>query len=251
MSLNLPQIALSTAGITLLVFVLVMLIRRKLYSEFPALTAYVGFMVATTIGNEIVRFYSPVVGYYFAYWFQALGEASLALVVVFDIFRRMLGSYAGMQAVWKRTCLAACVFIVGFSIYMVLVAPHWDRPTHWGILVPIELERSTEFVRFSLIFLFFVFCRFFGLGWRHYAFGIVLGFATASAAEFLSHTIRIQFGMVAAHIHRSLGAFAYDSGTAIWCYYFASSESKVFAATAPMSPQLARWNAALDQLLAR
>jgi hypothetical protein len=57
-----------------------------------------------------------------------------------------------------------------------------------------NMVRSLHFVEMCLMFSLFIFCRVLALSWRHYVWGIALGFALKSTMQTLAESLWLQSG---------------------------------------------------------
>jgi hypothetical protein len=236
-------------GIVLLGAVVILLARRRLYREFPVFGVYVIFQFASAVvglwaWNRFgIHLLSEV------YNFGEFMDAILSMALVLEIFSKTLNPYPGIRRVGIVVYTVAGCVLSSVAIWMAAIAPTSEIAkiaTHFVVL-----ERSAQFVRVGLLFLLFLFCRFFGLSWRHYLFGIALGLAIATSVEALNNSLRIQFGWDIVRIYVIVAPLSFDLGVLTWVYYLVASESKVRITQLPQSAQLARWNTALEELLAR
>jgi hypothetical protein len=113
----------------------------------------------------------------------------------------------------------------------------------------ISMDRSVDFTKLALLFLLFGVHRFLGLNWRHYLFGIALGFSVSSSVDLLAQAVRLQLGMSWARMFSYVDPMSYNIGLCIWVYYVLSKESKVRVSAVPYSAHLTKWNAALQEIL--
>jgi hypothetical protein len=238
-------------GLLLLGIVVMMTVRKKLYAEFPLFATYVTFQLTSGILLLWIRLHLNNLIYWKAWAVQAGFDAVLTMAVLLELFSKMLKPYPGIRRLGHRIYLVAGVVLVAIAIWMVIVTPPSDESTATVILRIVSWQRSVDFVRFGLLFVLFMFCRLFGLTWKHYLFGIALGMGVLTGMEVIGESIRVEFGYHAHRIFAFIASSGYDLGLLVWSYYLVRQESKVYVTEVPYSPSLTRWNAALEELLYR
>jgi hypothetical protein len=231
--------------------VLVMLMRRKLYPEFPIFTTYVLVqLLGWTAMLWVIPHFPRYVSWYGWLVMQCL-DAILSMAVLLEVFSTMLKPYAGIRRLGAIICVIAGVVLVMVAVSMAMVAPPSDVSYARITARVIAWQRSADFARLALLFVLFAFSRVFGLNWRHYVLGIAIGLGIMAVIELLAESIRVEFGFRATGLINVLSPVGYDLGLVIWSYYFIRQESRVAVNEAPQSASLLRWNSALEELLAR
>lgn len=248
--LDLLETVIPYCGVALLGVVAWLLARRKLYAEFPIFGIYV---VSQFVGGLACLWMSHLSNsiYFYAYWIDSACDAVLSIAAIVEIFKKVLRPYEAIRKLGAYFLTLGGVILLAAGAWMAIVAPGSDVPWTRITTQLIVLDRSASFVRFGILFLLFIFCRFFGLTWRHYLFGFALGLAFSAAAESLSNSIRIQSGWHGVRMFALSSPLTFDVGVVIWGIYLVSVEARVQVAEAAQSPSLAHWNDALEALLAR
>jgi hypothetical protein len=115
----------------------------------------------------------------------------------------------------------------------------------------IVLERSIRIIQCGLMGFLFLFGSTLALSWRHYAFGIALGFGLFASVELILAAVRAQLGPATDHLYALLKPGSYAFATLIWSAYLISpAPEPVVVATIPNN-QVEQWNEAILGLLAR
>ena len=99
------------------------------------------------------------------------------------------------------------------------------------------------------MFFIFFFANYLRLTWRHYVFGIALGFGLIASIELSALALRSQFGMTVHTIFDFLRRGSYDAAVAIWLRYLLSPEPERPTIQVLPAQELAKWNQALLQLI--
>jgi len=97
----------------------------------------------------------------------------------------------------------------------------------------------------------FIFASSLGLTWRHYVFGIALGFGIYAIVDLASLAARTQLGLISADVASVVRSVAFNCAVLIWVIYTLQpnpAESQI-----PEIPRhdLEKWDRALVQLLQR
>lgn len=234
---------------TLLQFlVLVALIKKNLRREFPLFLWYTVAHLVESIVAFVISLTSAW-GYFYVYWGWEAIDAIFTLIVIQSVFIRIFDSYEALRGlglvVFRWATIVLCIFAVVSAAY----APGNDTARLMnGVLV---MERSIELVQVGLLLCLFLFSRLFGLAWRHYIYGIILGFGVSASVGLISAALRTQLGP---KYHSALGwliSGAYGLGIFTWLCYLASRRAVEVSAKPPSSAQLREWNEALAGILRR
>ncbi len=237
------------SGILLLGLVVSLVLRRKLYAEFPVFSAYAIFQLLTAALLLWIRlrYSNPV--FFKAWALQSAIDAVLSMAVLLELFSKMLKPYPGIRKLGHLVYLVSGILLLAIGIWMLIETPPSDVSVAALTLKIVSGQRSADFVRFGLLFVLFIFCRLFGLTWRHYLFGIALGMAVLTGLELLGESVRVEFGYHIHRIYELVVSAGFDLGVVVWSYYLLRQESKVYVTEVPYSPNLVRWNSALEELL--
>lgn len=244
-------IAIFFGGVALLGILLGLLFWRKRWREFPLFTVYVGFQFSTAFGLWILARDGNYAAYWYFFWSHELVDAVLSMMMVLEIFKTMLRTYPAIQRLLSRAALASLCGVAVVAAFMIWTAP--DPDTRFGFITPIcvLVARSADFLRFGLLFALFLFCRFLGLHWRNYIFGIAMGLGVSSALSALNDSMRLQITHGSLRLYEFGAPLSFDLGVLVWIYYFAFAKAEARVEQPTEVPVLARWNSALEQLLAR
>lgn len=236
-------------GTAMLGLVSALVRRRRLSNEFPFFSTYIYFHFVYAIAERILGLRLDPIASWYVYWLREVMDIFLILGVVHELFTKALEPYPTLQKVGSRLYVSGAVVLSVIALWMAM-------SYHYTIVARVEnglqnMVRGLHFVEISLVFLLFVFSRVFGLSWRHYLFGIALGFGVKSCLQVLAQSLWLQRGYPGTLVANIFAQVAFLSGMGIWSYFLATEESRAAELTAMESPQLARWDSALEVLLAR
>lgn len=225
----------------------VMMLRRKLYREYPIFLAY-------TI-SHVVRFVVLFCVYHLgnreAYRYTFLGaevlDAALEFGAIYELYRHLFDTYDGVQKLATIVFRLAAVVLLAMAVLTTLTAPATDSSR---VLAGVfTLGRSVSVVRGGLLLLVFLFSSYLGLRWKRFAFGIAVGFALDSSVELATFALRVHFGLLGKPILSLISSAAYNCSVFIWLAYLLSPEPDPPPARLPVRLELEGWNQALLELL--
>jgi len=115
----------------------------------------------------------------------------------------------------------------------------------------LAMERSIQLIQTGVLLFLFLFSKLFGLTWRHYIFGMALGFGVYASISLVASSLEAQFGKPVFALCSNLLASSYAMGAYIWSGYFLYKKKPDPVSRVPSSGQLRQWNEALAGLLNR
>jgi len=223
----------------------IFMLRRKLYRDFPVFFMYIAIhAVQGVVGFFLIRFSQSK--YFWFYWgFEGL-DAFLTLAVIQEMFSVIFAPYEALQklgvVVFRWLAVVLCIF----AIVTAIASPSGEINSTMNALF--ILDRSVQVLQLGLVFFLFVFCRVFGMTWRHYVFGIAAGLLTMCTIGMIALAIRTHKGQVGNSWFDLVAPIGYTLGTLTWVYYFSSEKSVVPLNIVPRTDQLIAWNQALSKV---
>lgn len=239
------------APVILQVLVFVVMIRRRLHREFPWFLYYTGFEAVLGLVTLAVK-WLPSFSYSFYFWTTWSGKAveeALSFAVIYEVFSHVFRSYDGLQKLGKLLLRWSTVILLMLATVSAASAQGSDASrVISGIL---NLERSVSVVQCGLLFFLFLFSSYFGLSWRHYVFGIALGFGIYGTVELAGFSLRNHFGPSFDATFNLVLPMAYNCAVLIWVSYFLAPAPKHRAVQMAPDHDLDEWNHELMRLLQR
>lgn len=233
----------------LLGVVLLVLIRRRLYQQFPIFVLYTVFELVqfTVLLAVFIHFRSLTDNRYRGAF--ALGTAistGLRFGIIYEIFTEVFRNYNALSEsgrIWLRRAT-----IILLLIGVALAGTHGNGADGFLLVVPI-LDRTVSLMQCGLLMFLFLFSRYFALSWRNCAFGIALGFGILASWELANSAIRSQIG-VGSYLLDNLGMAIYHCCVLIWIFYLAAPERSIdHRPPRPPENNLEVWNEELQRLL--
>lgn len=234
----------------LLAVLAIVMIRRKLFRQFPAFFLYTVYEVLQFLALFTMDRIDSVSQ---DQWGTAelvgrTGSMILRFAVVHEIFSHVFQSYPALKAFggvlfrWATVVLMIiAVMIVGFSSGNDL-----DR---FKIVYAI-LDRAVSIVQCGLLVLLVLLARFLSFPWTSYAFGIALGLGFFASVDLGISAIRAQYGVVAGYeILNSIAMATYHCCVLFWVVTLLRPERRIARTGSPPRYELEHWNSVLQRLL--
>jgi len=230
--------------------VIVLLCRKKLYSQFPLFFAYtIAELLQFVVVVPMLRMPS-VTGreYAIAYWIGQGVSTALRFGVIHEIFSHVFRNYSSIsrfgRPAFRWLTVALLAFALGLAVYT--GGNSFDR-IH---LLANLLDRAASITQCGLLVALFFFANYLRLSLRSHVFGIALGLgvfasvqlATAAAASYFGYagSSRINFVIMA----------TYHICVVIWlAYLWAPERSPQYLVKAVPEHDLEDWNKELQKLI--
>lgn len=224
------------------------MVRKRQLGSFPIFFTYIVFHVLQFVA-AFISFRMSRSAYFNVYWVSELIDAVLTLAVIEEVFKTVFLPYEALRELGTMAFRWLTIVLCVFVLLSAAAAPgtDGDRLTA-GLLV---LQRSIQLLQGGLLFFLFLFCRLFGITWRHYVFGISAGFGVIASLMTVAASLRAHLGPIADPWYDLTQAVAFNLGMFVWLVFFSSSKSLSFIAELPSTAQVSTWNRALMELQSR
>jgi len=227
----------------LLMLVIIAIIVRNLWKEFPFFLSYAIFQVLQTTALIVLEPRITYGHYFWTYWATEAIGAVTAFLVINEIFACALRPYSALKRLSRVLFQWAFVVILLVAIVTAIYAPGND-PSRIvaGMFV---LRRTIGFVQVGLLVFLCLFIRAFAIPWRHYLFGLTIGFAVYRAAELFITAARVHWGASLNHLNDWGLIGTYNFTVLLWVSYFVLPRSEEVSINYVTGSQLQQWNDAL------
>src|SRR5580704_9759885 len=151
--------------------IVVLMIRRRLYKQFPIFLLYTifelfQFVVLLTV---FIRFGSLAdERYRGAFLVGTAISAALRFGIIYEIFNEVFRNYDALRDLGRASFRWATVFLL--LVGVALAGTHGSGADAFLRIVPI-LDRTVYLMQCGLLVFLFVFSSYFALSWRNYAYG--------------------------------------------------------------------------------
>ncbi|MFZ1009882.1 MAG: hypothetical protein WAN65_23800 [Candidatus Sulfotelmatobacter sp.] len=198
----------------LLVVLLVLLFRRRIYAALPCFFAYAGFAVVADVARFAVHNHHDC--YYVIYWATEAGYDILGMLVMYEVLRNVLGS---VTTVSRSRLTFTAVFIAGVGLS--LARAHSAPPKVSGFELYIVVgEIAVRFVQVLVFAGLVTLAPVLGLRWRQYPFGVATGFGLYATVMLLATTKFSDFGTRFRLLWGWTSVVAYSVAVLIWIWFF-------------------------------
>jgi hypothetical protein len=231
----------------LLLAVLAILIRRRLYREFPFFFAYVAQEIVQSI-VMIALYESPAITgdqYTIAYSIAFGVRTAFSFGIMYEIFTHMFRSYVVVErwgrAIFRWAAILLLLFGFGLALYTGSYGPRL-------VFVVQLLNRTASILQCGLLCGLFIFSSHLGLSWRSPIFGIAFGIGILASADLIASAIRSQTGLAFQTPLNYFTLAIYHCCVMVWVFYLFAPERRYAAAALPQH-DLETWNLELERLL--
>jgi hypothetical protein len=213
------DLILSFTAPVFLVWLLVIFVRRKLYSEFPSFFAYIVYALAATM--RIFLEDNPL-WHFAAYWITEALYAIFALLVLREVFHRVFGlAYSSYW--WFRFLLPTMITIVLSMSFVETLVHSLGRPYVARLLSAIYwFDLGVHALEGIILLLVLVLTAKFPVAWRQYEFGVLAGFGFSASVTMIADLLVLAQGQTYEAFFRYGPPLAYLFATLIWLHAFLS-----------------------------
>jgi len=202
-------------SILLRIWLTALLVRRRIQFLFPMFLAYVLFTLAASLAKLCV--YSDYRSYYFVYWGTEAVSVLLSIIALFEVFRWIFALF--WLSWWYRGFLyGSIVFVLGLAIANAVLNP----PMHIDSLGALIYSSgiAVNFMQLTIFMVFWLLSRQLRVGFRRYAFGIMIGFGVSSFGTLSARLLRSVFGTKLTVVSAYIPPVAYIFALAFWLHVF-------------------------------
>lgn len=201
--------------ILLRIWLAALLVRRKVQSLFPMFLAYVLFTLAASIAKLSV--YSNYGIYYYLYWSTEAVAVLLSILALLEVFRWIFALF--WQSWWYRGFLYGSIFLV---LALAIANAVLNPPAHMNTLSAFIYSSgiAVNFMQLTIFMVFWLLSKHLRVGFRRYAFGIMLGFGIAAFGTLAARLLRSVFGTKLNDVSAYIPPVAYIIALVFWLSVF-------------------------------
>jgi hypothetical protein len=236
----------------LLLFLAMMIWRRKIHKQFPVFLVYAVAVAMEQLTLFVLDIVPSVNGeiWWRTFWAGLLIEAVIKSALIGEMFSALVSSYSSLAKLGK-------LLITGVGVVLVLaatvVAAYTPKDnTQWIVSGAHLLELAIYLIECGLLLFLFLFAAYFKLHWTRSAFGIALGLGV-SACLYLATWALMANGNFSAQYRDLLDMLnlaTFHVCVLIWLYYLLIPHESAIASAVPLPEhKLELWNQELERLL--
>jgi hypothetical protein len=240
-------------SVVLFATVLVMM-RRRLYREFPFFLGYAGFVLLTSVAGMLAAnsaLFRSSLAYRVIFSSNLAGALILRFSVIYEIVGHVLRPYAAIASFARVLFRWALALLLLLGVILAAYSPGDPRyPLENSLWI---FERSASLMQIGLLILLMLFSSYLHLSWRDRVFGIALGLGIYASIELALSSVYVQMWTQMTNEWRTRVLDLIDTGTytscaLIWLTYVWTPERKPVLAEHFPPNQLSEWNAVLERL---
>ncbi len=185
MAERLVQIFWFSQGLGLL-FLSVLMLRKKLHREFPVFFAFVAAETVDCWAAMLLKSLSYK-AYFVEYWLVTAATTIIGFAVLREVFLHIFRPYDALRNFgqmlfgWSAGVLVLIAIVITFTS-----APQMSSPVLNFVLT---LDRSVRLMQCGLVIFLYLFSRQLGLTERHRVFGIAVGFGIFASVHLMTVTL--------------------------------------------------------------
>jgi hypothetical protein len=232
------------------VAIFAVMIRRKLYREFPVFWLYLLYEAVQGFTLFVLDHHPAISAsqYWQAYWVGSLGSILLRFALIWEIFAHVFSPYPALGEFGKMIFRWAAIVLLLVAVAVAFYSPVGPGPRILsGIYV---IDRTISIIQCGLLLFLFLFSSYFGLSWRSYIFGIAAGLGIYATVQLVASSVWVQTaGFSANDLFTFVSMATYHCCVLIWLFYLVSNEP-VRRAVGEIPPNdLDVWDRELARLL--
>jgi hypothetical protein len=250
LSLDYLRTYLWTAPHLLQAILLVLLIRRGFYKQFPIFLSYIGFEVLQFVVLFVMLRSRSVSGgeYYYAFALGSVASASLRFGVIYEVFTHVFRNYPALGGVGSALFRWTAVLLLLLALCLAWLAPG-EGTGHLMVMIDV-LNRSVSVLQCGLLLFLFLFSGYFALSWRSYVFGIALGLGIYASLDLAIASIRSQIEPRETSLLNDIMMGTGFACLLIWMFYLLAPEREAQLASKELpTHDLETWNQELQRLI--
>jgi hypothetical protein len=219
-------------GIVLQACLAVLLLRRKIQSLFPMFLVYILFSIAASLAKFGV--YSDYRTFYFVYWSTEAVTVVLVTLALLEVFRWLFALF--WMSWWFRGLLyTAMMLVLALAVTNAVLSP--PRGMHpIGALI-YSSAIAVNFMQLAIFAVFWMLSKRLKIGFRRYAFGVMIGFGISSFGTLLARVLRSEFGTKLTFASTYIPPLAYICALGFWLHVFWREEPPEDEWSQPLSPE--------------
>lgn len=203
-------------------FLLRVMLRRKLFQRFPRFFISIIYDVsrqALLLGITAAHLRNYT--YFYAYWLSTPVEYTLALAVVYEVYRNAFHAEIEFSQISIRIFVGLNILLLIASAALIFSG---ELPITGFAGLMLMLDRSAEFLRCGMLLFLWIFASELRLTWWHQLWGIAFGLGMYSAIGLITAAVDVATGKMCSHWLTPIPHFAYFFATVVWGIYFLKPE---------------------------
>jgi len=238
----------SGCAAVLLALVATRMSRTGLYRQYPAFFVYAVWDVVRFLASFIFDTFGAYHAFFYFYYVGRVIGCIFFFLIAENLYRRFFAPFEGLQKLgrllfrWTAFVMVAITAVAVFTSTSRLETP-------WAALN--NMDQAVTTVVAGVTFFLFVFAAYFGVEWDHYSLGIAVGIALSTSVAMTDRWVLSIFGSSAGPITSSIHTAGSACAVVVWARYMLTRPRLVSPPLRSPAHNLDKWNATLQELLAR
>jgi hypothetical protein len=222
------------------------MLRRKLNSEYPFFFSYTIFQVIDAVAlYAIYRWSSSPLTYYYTYWTFTAISILISFGVIQEVFFNAFKPYEALRdlsTMLFRWSAAVLVLVSGVAV-IISSEQSMGEATTWITGV----GRSVRLMQCGMVIFLILFTKYLGISPRHFLFGVAAGYGFYASVNMTTIMILSRFSLFTELTLSVINSLSYNIAAAIWLAYVLAPQAD--RRKVEIVPQSDKWNFALAGVL--
>lgn len=221
-----------TVALVLEVWLASLLLRRRIPRVFPIFFAYIAYSILASATQ--LWAISDYRTYYFVYWGNEAVGVALSIFAVWEVFRWVFALF-WLRSWFRWAFYGSIVLGLALAISNAMLSP----PAHMHPFSALIFSAgiTVRFTQAAIFGLFWLLAKSLEIGFRRYAFGIMLGFGVSSIGTLIAWITRSVFGTRFDMLASYLPPVAYIFALVFWLHVFMQAEPPEAERSLPLKPE--------------
>jgi hypothetical protein len=233
----------------LLVIIVAVMLRNRLFRAFPIFFTYSIFQVLEQ-GILFILDRDRAISahqYWFVYWLFSLTSISLRFGILWEVFSHIFKDYPGLKRLNRIVFRYAIVVLL---LVATTVAAKTSEDGTFHIYSRIHVvDLGVDVMQSGLWLLLITFSSYFRLSLRSFPSGIAFGLSIFSTVDLATEAMRTWSGFVAGYAFDVVTMATYHCCVLVWLVYLMAPDTLTTKPAELPEHNLAEWNAELQRLL--
>jgi len=228
------------------------MIRRGLWRDYPVFLAYLAVDCVQSVGLFAADHSSAITddGWWWMLWVSTLSTTILKFALIYEIFGHVFHPYPTLDRMGRILLRWTCGILLLLGVVMAARAPaNADRVLYSGVQ---SVSCVVDLTQAGMVVALFVFAGYFGLTFKSFVFGIILGLGINASVDLAAMGVGMSFpGNDYAKQLNVVLMGTYHVAVLVWLFYSLVPARETQPVRVIPENNLQRWDAELERLLTR
>jgi len=202
--------------------IVVLMIRRRWYRQFPMFFLYNCGEIVQFAVLFLSAFYFHFDHGYFRFFSTGLAvSAAIRFGVIQELFGQFFQQYPSLSGPGRMFLRSSIMVLLLVAVGLTMSAP--GTSIDFLLHATYALDRTASILQAGLLVSLFLFSRYFALSWRSQAFGIALGMGILASVDLARSATRL-YGLLSSRTADFISMGIYHACVLIWMFYLTVAE---------------------------